>query len=461
VRVLLILPDGHIHKIRIGAFVRSMREAPLTLTTLAALAPKDSDIDFRLVDESIDTVPLDDQADLVGISVLTGTAHRAYALAKHFRLRGIPVVLGGVHVTVIPEEAAHHADSIVVGPAEKTWPRLLRDLSRGELDKVYKDDGLPNEWLTNIPTPRRDLQRASGYMMSNTVMATRGCQHGCEFCTVPEVWPGYTKRPIGDVIQDIQSMSGRLLTFNDVSLVDDVDYAKELFKAMIPLKRRWGGLATVRVADDPELLDVMARSGCRYLLIGFESISQPALGQIHKGFNREEEYKSLMVALHGYGISVQGTFMFGFDNEDASIFEATVQRVIDLKVDIPRYSVLTPYPGTGLYKRLLAEKRLLSCNWDDYDTMHVVFEPAKMSPDELYRGFKWAYRETFKIPHIVRRTFSLGFAGPISFVGNLTYKRFVRRLYNDERYAKPFSFTSTSETVPATDPAPEEPLWHV
>jgi radical SAM superfamily enzyme YgiQ (UPF0313 family) len=168
-----------------------------------------------------------------------------------------------------------------------------------------------------------------------------------------------------------------------------------------------------------------------------------------------------MVALHGYGISVQGTFMFGFDNEDASIFEATVQRVIDLKVDIPRYSVLTPYPGTGLYKRLLAEKRLLSCNWDDYDTMHVVFEPAKMSPDELYRGFKWAYRETFKIPHIVRRTFSLGFAGPISFVGNLTYKRFVRRLYNDERYAKPFSFTSTSETVPATDPAPEEPLWHV
>ena len=191
VHVLLILPDGHIHKIRIGAFVRSMREAPLTLTTLAALAPKDFDIDFKLVDESIDTVPLDDQADLVGISVLTGTAHRAYALAKHFRLRGIPVVLGGVHVTVIPEEAARHADSIVVGPAEKTWPRLLRDLSRGELNKVYKDDGVPSEWLTNIPTPRRDLQRSSGYMMSNTVMATRGCQHACDFCTVPQVWPGY------------------------------------------------------------------------------------------------------------------------------------------------------------------------------------------------------------------------------------------------------------------------------
>lgn len=460
-RVLLILPDGHIHKIRIGPFVRSMREAPLTLTTLAALAPKDLDINFRLVDESIDKVPLDNHADLIGISVLTGTAPRAYALAKRFRLRGIPVVLGGVHVTIMPEEAVRHADSIVVGPAEITWPRLLRDFSHGHLGKVYKDDGLPNEWLTNIPTPRRDLQRSNAYMISNTIMATRGCQHACEFCTVPGVWPGYAKRPVGDVIQDIQSMSGRLLTFNDVSLVDDVDYAKELFKAMIPLKRRWGGLATVRVADDPELLDVMARSGCRYLLIGFESISQPALREIHKGFNREEEYKSLMEALHAYGISVQGTFMFGFDSDDASIFEATVQRVIDFKVDIPRYSILTPYPGTGLYKRLLAEKRLLSCNWQDYDTMHVVFQPVKMSPDELYRGFKWAYRETFKIPHIVRRTFSLGFAGPINFVGNLTYKRFVRRLYNDEHYAKPFSLTSTSETVPATDPALEEPLWHV
>ena len=452
-RVLLILPDGNVHKIRIGAFVRSMREAPLTLTTLAALAPRDLNIDFSLVDESIDVVPLDDQVDLVGISVLTGTALRAYALARHFRLRGIPVVLGGVHVTTMPKEAVRYADSIVVGPAEITWPRLLRDFNYGRLGKVYKDDGLPNEWLTNIPTPCRDLQRSSGYMISNTIMATRGCQHACEFCTVPGVWPGYAKRPVGDVIRDIQSMSGRLLAFNDVSLVDDVDYAKELFKAMIPLKRRWGGLATVRVADDPELLDVMARSGCRYLLIGFESISPPALSEIHKEFNREEEYKSLMETLHAYGISVQGTFMFGFDSDDASIFEATVQRVIDLKVDIPRYSILTPYPGTGLYKRLLAEKRLLSCNWEDYDTMHVVFQPAKMSPDEMYRGFKWAYRETFKIPHIVRRTFSLGLAGPINFIGNLTYKHFVRRLYNDERYAKPFSLTSNSETIPTTGPA--------
>ena len=460
-RVLLILPDGNIHKIRIGTFVRSMREAPLTLTTLAALAPKNLDINFNLVDESIDVVPLDEQADLVGISVLTGTAQRAYTLAKHFRSRGIPVVLGGVHVTIMPEEAICHADSIVIGTAEITWPQLLRDFIRGKLEKIYKDNRLPSEYLTNIPIPRRDLQRSSGYMISNTVMATRGCQHSCEFCTVPRVWPGYSKRPIEDVIQDIRSTSGHLFALNDVMLDGDMDYAKALFQAMIPLKRHWGGLATVRIADDQELLDVMARSGCRYLLIGFESISQSALREIHKGFNREEEYKSLMESLHAYGISVQGTFIFGFDSDDSSIFEATVQRVIDLKVDIPRYSILTPYPGTELYERLLAEKRLLSSNWQDYDTMHVVFQPAKMSPDELYRGFKWAYRETFKIPHIVRRTFSLGFTGPINFVGNLTYRRFVRRLYTDERYARPFSIDSTFEIIPATDPALEESLWHM
>jgi len=459
-RVLLIMPDGHIHRIQIGSFARSMREAPLTLTTLAALAPENLDIDFRLVDESIDTVPLDVPADLVGISVITGTAPRAYALARHFRLRGVPVVLGGVHVTIMPQEARSHADSIVLGPADRTWPQLLRDFSRGHLDKVYRDDSSPNEWLTGIPTSRRDLQRSSGYMVPNTVMATRGCQHACEFCTIPKVWSGYAKRPIGDVIRDIRSMPGRLLAFNDVSLVDDIEYAKELFQAMIPLKRRWGGLATVRVTEDAELLELMVKSGCRYLLIGFESVNQPALREIHKGFNREDQYDSLMECLHSYGISVQGCFMFGFDHDGPSVFETTVQRVNDLKVDIPRYSILTPYPGTGLYRKLLAEKRILSFNWEDYDTMHVVFQPAQMSPDELYCGFKWAYRETFKIPYILQRTLSLGFPGVINFVGNLTYKRFVRQLYNAERYAKPFSVSSTLETGLATEAIPEEHLCH-
>lgn len=438
-KVLLIIPDGHIHKIRIGPFTRSMREAPLTLTTLAALAPKELNISFKLVDECIDKIPLDEPADLVGISVLTGTAPRAYAVAKHFRSCGIPVVLGGVHVTIMPEEGLNHADSVFVGPAEKTWPQFLRDFSKGRFNRVYKDDGNAKELLINIPIPRRDLQRSRGYMVSNTTTATRGCRHGCEFCMVPVVWPRYTKRPIGDVIKDIKSMSGKLLAFNDVSLVDDVEYAKELFKAIIPLKRCWGALATIKVANDTELLELMGKSGCHYLLIGFESVSQNALKEIHKGFNRKDKYRQAMKALHGYGISVQGCFIFGFDHDDRSVFEATVQQVVDLKIDIPRYSLLTPYPGTRLYHRMVKEKRILTYNWADYDTMHVIIRPAKMSPEELYKGFKWAYKETFRIHRIAKRTLSPRFTGVINLIGNITYKRFVAKLYHGKRYSRPFS----------------------
>jgi len=459
-RVLLILPDGHIHKVRIGPFVRSMREAPLTLTTLAALIPEELNFGIKLVDENVEKVPADYPADLVGISVLTGTATRAYMWANHFRDLGVPVVLGGVHVKIAPDEALQYASSILVGPAENTWPQLLKDFNNGQLQRIYRDDSPPTEYLKGIPSPRRDLQLSRAYNISNTTMATRGCRHACEFCSVPVVWPGYSRRPIADVVMDIRSMTGRLFTFNDVSLVDDVDYAKELFKAIMPLKRRWGALATVRVAKDPELIELMARSGCRYLLTGFESVSQLSLKEISKGFNQEDEYKSFMEILHAHGISVQGCFMFGFDHDDLSVFEETVQRVIDLKVDIPRYSILTPYPGTALYERLQREERILSVNWEDYDTMHVVFQPARMSPEDLYSGFKWTYKETFKIPHIMRRMRSLSLMGMINFVGNMTYRRFVKELYTSYRYSVPYSPDSIS-TESVIGPRQKDLKWHM
>jgi len=449
-----MLPDGHIHKLRIGRLVRSMREAPLTLTTLAALAPPELEIDFELVDGSIDRIPAERPFDLVAISALTGTAPQAYAWAHHFRARGIPVVLGGVHVTLMPEEAAGHADSIVTGPAEEAWPALLRDFSRGRMKRVYKGCASSANSLAGLPTPRRDLQRRSGYMAPHTVMATRGCRNACEFCTVPGIWSGYAKRPVGEVIDDIKSTGGRLIAFNDVNLVADVDYAKELFTAMAPLKLRWGGLATTRVATDPELLDVMARSGCIYLLIGFESVSQPALGEVRKGGNRATEYEAVVGALHALNISVQGCFMFGFDHDDTSVFDATVQRVFELGIDIPRYSILTPYPGTGLYDRLSAEGRILTRNWANYDTMHVVFEPARMSPTELHNGFKRAYEETFKLRHIARRTLSFSAKAAINFVGNLAYKRFVRELRRSPRHARPFM--GTADSPASWNSVPEE-----
>ncbi|MFC1884767.1 B12-binding domain-containing radical SAM protein [Thermodesulfobacteriota bacterium] len=402
-RVLLILPDGHIHKVKLGSFVRSMREAPLTLTTLAALAPSDVQADFTLVDENVESVPMDYDGDLVGISVLTGTSLRAYELAGHFRGRGMPVVLGGVHVTIRPEEAALHADIIVIGPAEQTWPSLIRDFNHGRLKKRYDNTEPRARAIAGMPIPRRDLQKSRRYNIPQTIMATRGCRHACDFCSVPLAFPGYTKRPVDEVVSEIQRLGDRLMVFNDVSLFDDLEYSKELIQAMIPLKKRWGGLGTVSVADDAELLELLERSGCIYLLIGFESVEQTALNEIQKGFNKQSEFPRQMKALHEHGISVQGCFMFGFDHDSPTVFEETVDRVNELKVDIPRYSILTPYPGTPLFRRLAEEGRILSLCWNDYDTMHVVFEPKHMTVEELYNGFKWAHRKTFNFLHILKQ----------------------------------------------------------
>ncbi len=460
-KILLVMPDAHMHKLRIGRFVRSMREAPLTLTTLAALIPPDPEIHIKLVDGSIDPIPLDYPADLVGISVITGCAPAAYKLADHYRSRGVPVVLGGVHVTILPGEAAPHADCLVLGRAEQTWPLVIADFKRGRLRRVYREPPPEGEALPAVPAPRTDLQRRSGYMVADTIQATRGCRRTCDFCTVPVVWPKYLKRPVGDVIRDIRQAPGRIIAFNDVSLVEDVDYATELFTAMIPLKKKWGGLVTADFMRYPGLVDLMARSGCVYLLLGFESTDKSSLTQIHKGFNKPVNYREIVRELHARSISVQGCFVFGFDQDDRSIFRKTVDEVLDLKIDIPRYSLYTPYPGTILFKRLMKEGRILSFNWNDYDTMHVVIRPALMSPAELYDGFKWAYKETFRLRHIVRRLSKPTINSGINFVGNLAYRIFVRRLYHDPRFASPYSVLAPGTpppdehwSFPEQEPAP-------
>ena len=438
-KILLIMADADMHKLRIGSHTRSFREAPITTTTLAALTADQPEVEYRLVDESVDVVPLDYPADLVGISVLTGTARRAYALADHFRGRGIPVVLGGIHVTLRPGEAAQFADSIVVGMAERTWPRVVRDFRAGRLQSRYEDDVAPGRYCEGVPTPRWDLQRKSGYMVPHTVQLSRGCYHGCDFCTVPAVWKRFQRRPISDVVRDIKRVPGRRFAVSDVSPFDDVEYAKELLKAIIPLKKKWGGLATTRITKDPELFDLLVKSGCNFLLIGFESVAQEALTCIYKAFNRSDQYDELVRRLHKAHISVQGCFVFGFDHDTTDVFRATVERVNELKIDIPRYSLYTPYPGTRLFERLEQEGRLLSRDWADYDTMHVVFRPKQMSPVELYEGFRWAYRETFRYRSILRRSIAGGRLFPVTFIGNLAYRLFVKRLMRSRGFQMPLT----------------------
>ncbi len=437
IKVLLIMPDANMHKLIVGSFVRSFREAPLSLTTLAALTPDDPDVEYRLVDESVDPVPLDYPADLVGISVITGTARRAYALADHFRGRGFPVVLGGVHVTAMPEEARQYADCVVIGMAEQIWPRLISDFRAGSLQPTYREEEPTGGFAEGLPTPRWDLLRRSGYMSPYTVQFTRGCTHACDFCMVPVIWKRFQRRPVGDIIRDIKAVPGKRFAVSDVSPFEDEEWAKELLTAMIPLKKKWGALATTRITDDPELFDLLVRAGCSFLLIGFESVEQQALTDIAKGFNRALDYEALMRRLHEARIVVQGTFVFGFDHDTPDVFARTVDRIHELKIDIPRYSIYTPYPGTRLFQRLEEEGRILSYDWGDYDTMRVVFRPSRMSPVELYEGFRWAYRETFRISRILKRTMASGRNAPITFVGNLAYRVFVKRLYRQKGFEMP------------------------
>ncbi|MBF0443159.1 MAG: radical SAM protein [Oligoflexales bacterium] len=428
-RILILLPEGQLHRLEVGPFIKmSFREAPLTATTLASLVPLELGADITVVDESVSKIPFGREFDIVGISVMTGTSKRAYELARIFREKGSMVVLGGVHVTLLPDEAKKHADSIVVGFAEQEWPRLLRDFAAGRLKQVYEGKDVN---LENLPIPRRDLQKKIGYMAPNTVYATRGCRLRCEFCSVPAANFGWHKRPIPDVIREIKAIKSQRFVFNDVHMTDDPDYAKELCRALIPLNKKWGGLASTKVAKDDELLDLLYKSGCSYLLLGFESVDNKALEGINKRINDFSEYKMVVEKLHEKKIIIQGCFVLGMDGEEPDIFRRTVEIVNDLRIDIPRYAFFTPYPETDAFRRLEREGRLLHKNWKYYDTQHVVFRPDRMTPQQLEDGFKWAVRETFKISSIRKRLKGSGSNFYISFVGNLAYRKYIRKLMND------------------------------
>src|SRR4051812_24243726 len=304
-RIALISPKGPLYRHRGGIWKKSLRYQPLTLTTLAALVPKDLDADVSLYDEGIGDVPLALEADLVGITVITGTACRAFELADHFRARGHTVVLGGPHVTLIPNDAAPHADAIVAGYAEDSWPQLLQDFASGCLKPRY--DQRPDLDLADRPFALRDLLPSERYLTNNVFEATRGCVHSCDFCVVPAAWGRKPlQKPVEDVVADISQHRARKLIFVDLNLIADRGYALRLFKALIPLKVQWYGLATVLLADDLELLELAARSGCKGLLMGLESISQQNLRESRKGFNSPEKFVRVVERLHAHGIALQG-----------------------------------------------------------------------------------------------------------------------------------------------------------
>jgi radical SAM superfamily enzyme YgiQ (UPF0313 family) len=432
IKIALISPKGPLYRHRGGIWRKSLRYQPLTLTTLAALVPEDVPADLALFDEGIADVPLDLDADVIGLTVITGSARRAYELADHFRARGKTVVLGGPHVTLIPEDGAPHADAVVVGYAEDSWPQLLRDYRDGCLQSRYAQ--APGLDLADRPFARRELLPSDRFLTNNVFEATRGCVHSCDFCVVPAAWGRKPlQKPVEQVVADIRQHGAKKLIFVDLNLIADRGYALRLFAALVPLKVQWYGLATVLLADDPELLEWAEKSGCRGLLMGLESISPQNLRQSRKGFNSPDKFFQVVERLHAHGIALQGCFVFGLDHDEPDVFLKTAEFAVQARIDLPRFAVVTPFPNTGLYKRWESEGRILTKNWELYDGQHVVFQPARMSVEELQMGIEIAWKKAYSFGSIARRIAHSPAPWPVRLGTNLGYRFYahnLNRFYN-------------------------------
>lgn len=400
-KIALLAPAGAMHRYN-GMFHKGLHYAPITLALLAALVPQELNAEVNIYDETAEAIPLDMDADVVAITCITGTASRCYKYADYFRSKGKVVLLGGVHPSLMPEEAAEHADSILLGLGEKSFPQALLDIREGCLKSVYAGDGCVD--IANRPLPRKELLKKKKYITLNTVEAVRGCNHSCTFCAYPAAFgKRVITRPVEDVIAEIKTFKGKAVIFPDVNLIADVKYAKELFAAMIPLKKWWFGLTTTAIGHNEELLEVFRKSGCKGLLVGFESVNQETQKNIHKGQNKVSEYKDLMDKLHRKGIMVMGCFAFGSDEDGKDVFKRTVDLCLEAKIDLPRFSIITPFPGTEFYSELESQGRILERDWAMYDVEHCVYQPKQMTKEELEAGIAWAWKEVYSIKNIFKR----------------------------------------------------------
>lgn len=428
IRIVLISPKGPLYRRRGGIFKQSLRYMPLTFPTLASLIPKEIDVELTCVDEGISDVDLDLTADLIGLTVITGTAPRAYELSAHFRAQGIPVVLGGPHITLVPDDAQPHADSIVVGYAEDEWPRLLRDFVVGKLKPRYTQSA--NFDLAGYPPPNRDVLPRWRYSTSHVFEATRGCIHNCSFCVVPSAWGRKPfHKPVEEIVEDLVRSRSRRAIFVDLNLIANREYAAKLFEALIPLNIEWYGLATTLLCNDQDLLDLVARSGCRGLLMGLESLVPENLRHGQKQFNNPDTYRTVVERLHERNIALQGCFVFGLDEDTPEVFLKTAKFAVDAKIDLPRFAIVTPFPGTQLFRELDAEGRILTRNWELYDGQHVVFQPAQLSVEELQRGNERAWKYAYGWSGIARRLRHTAAPWPIAALTNLGYRYYANRLH--------------------------------
>ena len=390
---------------------------PLGLATLAAFLTEDDEV--TLQDEHVERLDLEDEPDLVVIQVYITSAFRAYQIADHYRARGAHVVLGGLHVTSLPDEAAAHADTICLGPGEDIWPEFLRDFRAGRPGQRYASTRRTLEWS---PAIRRDLIKRGLYLVPNSIVVSRGCPHSCDFCYKEAFFrggKGFYTQTVDAALAEIERLPGRHLYFLDDHIFGNVPFASALFEGMRGMNRLWQAAGTVASVLRPELLEKAVESGLRSLFVGFETLSPANLRAQRKPQNLGRDYRAAIARLHGLGVMVNGSFVFGMDDDDESVFERTVDWAVASGIETATFHILTPYPGTALHDRMEAEERILHRRWDEYDTRHTVYRPARMSPERLEEGYWWAYREFYRWSSIWR-----GAATKESLIGgarHLTY----------------------------------------
>jgi len=359
-----------------------------------------------IVDEYNQAVCLDTPADLVGITCNTPNAGHVYRLADSFRRRGKMVVLGGPHATLLPEEAKDHADAVVIGEAERTWPAVLEDAARGSLEPYYRDLGPPS--LDGLPHARRDLIYRRG-VCGDTIIATRGCPHRCTYCNLRQIYDGTPRfRPVEEVVREVRTLRSALLTFWDDQLFMEPGYAFRLFERLESVGKRWAAMVTLTSAQHDRLLAAAARAGCVCLFLGLESFSAESLRLANKAFNIVDRYADGIERIHRHGITVQAGIVFGFDGDDETTFESTLRQATRMGIDGATVSILTPLPKTPLFEELQRDGRLLTNDWSYYNgKTAVAFQPACMSPEALWTGYMWFRRRFFSpacILHRVRRS---------------------------------------------------------
>jgi radical SAM superfamily enzyme YgiQ (UPF0313 family) len=445
-KILLIAPERERKKEEAFLF----RLGFLNLPCVAAVTPPDWEV--RIVDEAYESVDFNGQVDLVGISAQTPVAPRAYQIAEEFRKRGVPVVMGGVHASVLPEEALEHVDTVVIGEAEGAWPQVLKDFRQGKLQKIYRSNG----WIKGdeIPSPKRELLNHRHYFPLKLLETTRGCPHRCDFCQVSRFFGNrYRTRPLSEIARELETMFGhgpvmppwatkilsfiskdlpyflkrRLLYIIDNNVVSNRQFAIKLLSLLKDYDLLWWGHAPVSIAQDGELLRLFAASGCIAVNIGFESLSPTNLKRMRKGFNKPSQYQEAIKKIHGYGMGIMGTFIVGLDDDDPGVFQKTIDFICENQLDWALAFIMTPYPGTESFERLEGAGRIMHRDWEKYDSLNAVYQPLLMRPEELERGMRRIWKEVFSLRAIFHRIIKSPRIHPLFYLPmNWSFHRLTR-----------------------------------